>query len=426
MKTKIIPIFVFGISYCLLISCQNNNLSNTKPISFRAFQEQTSPDLVTESKIVQPTIGPTVFKSIENPKSKGTLKYPSEFVNSKTTNGSIRKTWSTFKDDSLIDNYIARKPIVFTIGGLKRTDLNQISSIDIMKALTEGTLIRYNGLHYSKNFIAGKDPNELEGPYGKLGNINSGGDNKNPFLDRPQDSVLDPILPDALKAHTSSSVAQVQELAGKDEVTQIRKIFFQARIPIYFWLANIKTEQDKVGSVMQLLKDNQLYDSSSTTFKLLVIDQINQMGPGLGEKAKSNGRLIGVSVVVDHMIEQKKVLKTKEDVLNHFVKLKIVDNNKIFVSATGDSIDLKVIPEELLRFFLARTTYFSANGPLDDFELVSNAQWLKNVGDSPIKGALHDILRRGTQVPLTREDFDKLDQEKIRLFDELSKSFNMD
>ncbi|MGL4758240.1 MAG: hypothetical protein ACRCXZ_02815 [Patescibacteria group bacterium] len=400
-----------------LVACSKKEIITRELLIYTAADQSIQN---TDSK----KVGDKVYIAKANTKAKVKLNYPKNFALAQKGSSTIANNWATFKDDSLIERYLNRKKVDFVIGDLKESDLDQITSIDIMKALTEATLVRVNGLQFSKNFIAGVDPNELNGPYGQLGNVNSGGDNKNSFLDRPQDTILDPILSDALEVHTTTSVSKLVQLANKRDYKNIRKIFFQARIPVYYWLANVHSEQEKVTNIMSLLKSNNLYDTTSTTFKLLVIDQINQMGPG--GVSKSTGRKIGVSVVIEHYMEQQKVLKSKQDVLKHYQKLGLVKSDFVFESAVNQRIDLKQIPEELLRFFLARVTYFSNNGPLGDFELVSNAKWLNNTHNSPSKGALHDIMRRGTQVPRTKEAFDQLDKDKQDLFKRLSILFDMD
>ncbi|MGL4758519.1 MAG: hypothetical protein ACRCXZ_04235 [Patescibacteria group bacterium] len=423
MKYRLLMVFPLVI---LATSCQSTKPDVSRELLINVgSQEVTQNVSANQSVPASPAVEtPKIkFDSKASPGAKTPIKLPSDFYLPRASNGQIPNDWTTFKDDSIVENYINRKPINFVIGDLKRSDLDQLTSLDIMKALTEATLVENNGLYISINFIAGKDPNELTGKYGKLGNFNSGGDNKNSFTDRPDDSQIDPILVDSLRIHTDTTVEQMVAFANDNDLSAIRRVFFQARIPLYYWLANASTEQSKVKLVMDQLKANNLYDSTSTTFKAFVIDQVNQMGPG--GIAKSDGQPVGVKVLIEHIVKQREVLKTKQEVLNHFVKIGAVGNDYVFVTVGGDRVNLNSIPEELLRFFLARVTYFSDGGPLGEFKMAANASWLTKAHDTPVKGALQDILRRGSKVPRSKADFDRLDKEKKGLFNELSSIFQL-
>jgi hypothetical protein len=415
-KPQFLLLLVCGIC---LTSCQTG--SKVAPqLTFEARQFPIAQPQATPDQTVQNEQSEVVIPTKSTAKSKAPISLPANLSMPSPSGEFISSSWKTFKDDSIFDRYLNRKPITFTVGGLTRKDLDQLGAIDIMKALAEGTLSRNNGLYITKSFIAGVDPNELKGPYGKLGNYNSGGDNSNSFIDRPNDSKLNPVFVDSLKIHTDTSVDQMVKFANDGNLDAIRRVFFQARIPLYYWLYNAKADQVKVVKIFDLLKSAGLYDNTSAMFKGLIVDQINQMGAG--GIAKSDGQPIGVPVLIEHMVKQRETLKSKAQLLDHFVKIGAFGNDHVFVAIGGERVDFEAMDEELVRFFLARTTYFSDNGPMGNFQEAKNASWLSKAHNTAVKGALQDSLRRATKV----RDFDKLEKEKKALFDELAQIFELE
>lgn len=141
---------------------------------------------------------------------------------------------------------------------------------------------------------------------------------------------------------------------------------------------------------------------------------------GTGGIAKSDGQPIGVPVLIEHIVKQRQTLKTKDQLLSHYMKIGAVGSDYVFITAGGEAVYLDRIPEELLRFFLARTTYFSDNGPLGEFKAAANASWLTKAHDTAVKGALQDVLRRASKVETSKEGFESLAKDKTALFDELA------
>jgi hypothetical protein len=404
-------------------SCQTNN-KVAPQLTFEAAQGHLSQPNNAPENSVQKDQSVLTIPTKSTSRSKSPISLPTNLSMPSPSGEFISTSWKTFKDDSIFERYLNRKPITFTVGGLTRKDLDQLQALDMMKALTEATLSQNNGLYITKSFIAGKDPNELIGPYGKLGNYNSGGDNSNAFIDRPNDSKLNPVFVDALRIHTDTTVDQMVKFANDGDLGAIRRVYFQARIPLYFWLYNSKVDQDKVVKIFDLLRSVGLYDNTSTTFKSLILDQINQMGAG--GIAKSDGQPIGVPVLIEHMVKQRETLKTKAQLLDHFVKIGAFGNNHIFTAIGGERVDFEEMEEELIRYFLARTTYFSDNGPMGEFKAAKNASWLSKAHNTAVEGALQDALRRASKAPKLPTDFAKLEQEKKALLDEQARIFELE
>lgn len=110
MLKKNIGLFIF-VSL-LLASC------GSKPPAATMVFEAASDSAVAQTEAVASPLASSEISqiaSVQSAKAKLPISLPSNFRMPRDSNPGVPTTWKTFKDDSIIEKYLNRKPIKLTV-----------------------------------------------------------------------------------------------------------------------------------------------------------------------------------------------------------------------------------------------------------------------------------------------------------------------
>jgi hypothetical protein len=293
---------------------------------------------------------------------------------------------------------------------IKANLTTRLSAIDFIHGVTEGN-ISYNKIT-KKWILTNYFPYHIE-PSGSgrktdnLGAFNTGLTSTNCYIDRPVDTVLNPLC-DAVFKNKGTNESSVGSLSNEAK----RDFFYDNQLTLL--LSNYKALTIRKNA--KLLMDHinsEGMGNQSTSIKLFYIDQINQLGL---EGAK---RLV--------TLDKKYKNYTRDNLLVLFKQNRIIDNNDIAINRSNGEFNFKKFPTDIVRLIFARTQFFNAVTENSDRVYDTKQQWIIDLSSrnkmSQQQLMAGDALRRYLLLPQSIQEFNDMEQDGYRMEYDLKRIF---
>jgi hypothetical protein len=264
------------------------------------------------------------------------------------------KKFELFNDPKIIPEWISLRSS--TSNNPKELLQVQLNLIDLLMAKSEGNagyVESIDSFLASKASIFSEDPG-FSGSGNGSGLANAGFASVNCYANRPIDTIMREVCTTLFKEIGSS----MDEFVKLDEDGKT-ELFYKMKLGVYLGNMYQSILRKNASSMMQKLQSEGL-GNTSTTVKLVFIDQSNQLGLGGATKLlRLYNSLLGTP---------KKELLTK---LNN---IGFGSNQGVFVTGYGESINLNELPDDLLRLTYARIKWHNGSGTESNFN--STDKWL--------------------------------------------------
>jgi hypothetical protein len=315
-----------------------------------------------------------------------------------TGNLGITNEMNSFNYQAAIDKWLE----LYTPDAFKIDDnLNtKLTAIDFVHGVTEGNLSWNRNTKkwtLTNNFISHLEPSGSGRTYDNLGQYNTGITSTNCYIDRPRDTVLNPLCDQIFKQQLTNEWG-----VGSFEIDRKRNFFYDTKLPLL--LSNYKaiTIKQNAKQLIDHIYANGM-GGEQTSIKLFYIDQINQLG------------LEGAKKLVT--LDQKYVNYSRDNLLTIFKSLKVTNGEDIFTNGWGLKYNFRNLSTNVIRLLLSRMQYFNANN--SDWSFDSQQQWIadaarnSNVNQAQI--VLGDAVRRYTLLPQSRQELDDMEMDAYNM-----------
>ncbi len=312
----------------------------------------------------------------------------------------------SFTNPSIINNWLYKNlPNEFDIADNLTT---RLSAIDFIHGVTEGDM-SYNKI--TKKLIPTNyfpyhiEPSGSGRTVDNLGAFNTGLTSTNCYIDRPTDTVLNPLC-DTVFKRNGTNEAGVGALSNEAK----RDFFYDNQLTLL--LSNYKAITVRKNAKLLMDHVNSLgMGNQSTSIKLFYIDQINQLG------------LDGAKKLVT--LDKKYTNYSRNNLLTLFKQNRITDNNEIAINRSNGEFNFKKFPTDIVRLIFARTQYFNANN--NDRSYDTKQQWIIDISNrnkiSQQQLMAGDALRRYLLMPQSIQEFNDMEKDGYRMDYELRRIF---
>jgi hypothetical protein len=314
----------------------------------------------------------------------------------------------SFTSPSILNNWLYKNiPNEFDI---KDNLTTRLSAIDFIHGVTEGN-ISYN--KNTKKWIPTNyfpyhiEPSGSNRTKDNLGAFNTGLTSTNCYIDRPQDTVINPLCDQVFKRNNTN-----ENGVGSLSNDQKRDFFYDNQLTLL--LSNYKAITIRKNA--KLLMDhirNEGMDNQSTSIKLFYIDQINQLG------------LEGAKKLVT--LDKKYKNYSREALVILFKQNRIIDNNDIAINRSNGEFDFKKFSTDIIRLIFARTQFFNAVTNNSDRVYDTKQQWIIDISSrnkmSQQQLMAGDALRRYLLMPQSIQEFNEMENDGYRMDYELRRIF---
>jgi hypothetical protein len=262
------------------------------------------------------------------------------------------KKFELFTDPKIIPEWINLKSS--TSNNPKELLQVQMNLIDLLMAKSEGNAGYVESLD---TFLASKASIYSEDPgFSKSGRglANAGFASVNCYNNRPIDTIMREVCTTLFKEVGSS----MDEFLKLDEDGKT-ELFYKMKLGVYLGNMYQSILRKNAASMMQKLNAEGL-GNTSTTVKLVFIDQSNQLGLGGATKLlRLYKSLLGIP---------------KKDLLTKLSNIGFGNSQGVFVTGYGENINLSELPDDLLRLTYARIKWHNGSGTETNFD--STDKWL--------------------------------------------------
>jgi hypothetical protein len=312
----------------------------------------------------------------------------------------------SFTSPEILDRWLYKpQPNEFDI---KSNLTTRLSAIDFIHGVTEGNI------SWNKNtkkwlltnyFLSHTEPSGTNRNDIKLGALNVGLTSTNCYIDRPQDTDLNPLC-DAVFKNKGTNQYEVDKL--NDE--QKRAFFYDNQLTLL--LSNYKalTVRKNAKLLMEHINKEGM-GNQSTSIKLYYIDQINQLG------------LEGAKKLVT--LDKKYLGYSKDRLLQVFRKIGVTNNEDIPYNRYNGEFKLRTYSTDIIRLMLSRTQYFNSANSDDRYD--TQQQWIKDLARnaklSEAQFMSGDALRRYLLLPQSIQEFNEMENDGYRMEYELKRIF---
>jgi hypothetical protein len=332
----------------------------------------------------------------------------SRYLQVGTGNLGITNELNSFNYQAAIDKWLTRyTPNAFDINDNLGTNL---SAIDFIHGATEGNLSYNKNTKkwvLTNNFISHLEPSGSGRTYDNLGAYNTGITSTNCYIDRPKDTLLNPLCAQIFKEQKTNEWG-----VGSFGTDRRRNFFYDTKLPLL--LSNYKAitiKQNAKELIDHIYAEGM--GSQTTSIKLFYIDQINQLG------------LSGAKKLVT--LDKKYNQYSRENLLTIFKKLNITNGENIYSNTWGGKYYFNNLSTDVIRLVLSRTQYFNALNSDSAFD--SQQQWIADYARSgninQAKVVTSDVIRRYTLLPQSKQEFDDMEKDAINMHLTLNEIFNI-